>query len=235
MFWRKRKPQFDVKSPSPVNQLAGQLGVERRFAVRIRYPQTDCELLPAVFFENQPLKVHDISYGGCCLLDPNEKLGPSVGNDVHLILRFPDGSVSVHGRIVSRVDHKRHIQFLNLPKVRAQELKTAVEAGTQAQSLRSSLETVDQGPSLQAREIWTSVHGDSVIIEDHIHRLSQIQISGVRYTLYKQAWPVKGVSDPLTPRELSRLVVFLCNIPQPSELLSALVAHVENMAPQVAP
>jgi hypothetical protein len=231
MFWRKRKPQIDAQIPAPVNHLAGQLGVERRYAVRILYPQNYCTLLPTVYFNGSSLKVHDISVGGCCLLDPGEVLGASVGNDVHLVLRWKDGGISVHGRIVSRVDHNRHIQFSNLPKARAEELKIAISFGTRAQTVRSSMETVEQGPALQAREIWSSVHGDSVIIEDHIHRLAQITISGALYTLYKHAWPVKAVSTPLTRDELAGLIVFLCNIPQPTELLSALVAHVETMAP----
>lgn len=220
-----------MQRPSKVAHLAGKLGVERRYAVRIRCPQTDCTILPSIFFENQPIRMHDISTGGCCLIDPNEILGPSVGQDVHFILKFADGLVSVHGRIVSRVDHKRHIQFLNLPQARAAELKTAIETGARAQSVKSSLESVDQGPALVAREIWTSVHGDSLIIEDHVHRLSQITIAGKLHILYKHAWPVKDVSTPLTAEELGQLTVFLCNIPQPTELLSALIAHVENMAP----
>lgn len=220
-----------MHDPSPVANLAGKLGVERRYAARIRYPHMDCPILPAMFFENCSLRVQDISVGGCCLIDPNEILGPTIGTDVHLILRWPDGSNSVHGRIVSRVDDKRHIQFLNLPKLRAEELKSAISMGTKAQSVKASLETVDQGPLLQAREIWTSAHTDSVVIEDHVHRLAQITIGGAHYILYKHAWPVKDVSTPLSRFELARLIVFLCNIPQPSELLSALIAHVETMAP----
>ena len=231
MFWRKRKIKLDTDRPAPVNDLAGRLGVERRYASRIRYPQVlSSVLLPSAFFQGLPLKIHDISIGGCCLLDPSEVLGPSVGNDVHLILRFPDGGVSVHGRIVSRVDDKRHVQFLNLPKARAEELSVAINLGTKAQSLRSAIETVDQGPSLQAREIWSSVHGDSVTIEDHVHRLAQISINGVHHTFYKHAWPVTATGAPLTPKELAGLIIFLCNIPQPTELLQALIAHVENMS-----
>ncbi len=230
MFWRKRRPKLDADRPAPVNELAGRLGVERRYAARIRCPQVLCPILPSAFFQGVPLKIHDISIGGCCLLDPNQVLGPSVGTDVHLVLRWPDGGVSVHGRIVSRVDNKRHLQFLNLPKARAEALKTAIVFGTKAQSLRSALATVDQGPSLQAREIWSSVHGDSVIIEDHVHRLAQISIADAHYTFYKHAWPVNAAGAPLTRTELAGLVVFLCNIPQPTELLQALISHVENMS-----
>lgn len=230
MFWRKRKLNLDANRPAPVNELAGRLGVERRYAARILCPQVICPILPSAFFQGLPLKIHDISIGGCCLLDPNEVLGPSVGNDVHFVLRWPDGGVSVHGRIVSRVDDKRHVQFLNLPKARAEALRTAIAYGTKAQSLRSALESVDQGPSLQAREIWSSVHGDSVIIEDHVHRLAQISITDGHFTFYKQAWPVNATGTPLTHMELAGLTVFLCNIPQPTELLQALIAHVENMS-----
>jgi len=233
MFWRKRKPQMDSQ-PTPLVQLAGRLGVERRYAVRIRYPQMDCQILPAIFFQNQPLKVHDISTGGCCLLDAQGLLGASVGNDVHLILRWPDGAASVHGRIVSRVDHKRHIQFLNMPKVRVDQLRQAIHPGSRGLNVRPMMKGVENGPVMQAREMWSSLDGDSVIIEDHVHRLAQIILVGSQYTLYKHAWPVKDVSTPVTRNELAHLILFLCNIPQPSDLMSALVAHVETMAPQGA-
>ncbi|NJM10178.1 MAG: PilZ domain-containing protein [Bdellovibrionaceae bacterium] len=180
------------------------------------------------------LKVHDISVGGCCLLDSTEILGPSVGNDVHLVLRWPDGPVSVHGRIVSRVDHKRHIQFLNLPTARMEELKKAIAPAALGFNVRPTMKTVEHGPTIQAREMWSSLQGDTVIIEDHVHRLAHITLNGIQFTLYKHAWPVKDVSTPLTRIELAHLILFLCNIPQPSELLSALIAHVETMSPPEA-
>ncbi len=229
MFWRKAKSSF--KKPFAVAELAGKLGVERRYAVRIRYPQMDSPILPAVYYGTQKLQMFDISEGGCCLLDQSEVLGPSIGQDVHLVMHWPGGRNSVHARIVSRVDDKRHIQFLNLPQARATQLQTAIAFGTKAQSMRSTLETVDRGPALAAREVWSSVHGHSVVIEDHIHRLAQILIGDAQYTLYKRAWPVKNVSTPLTVEELGGLIVFLCNIPQASELLCALIAHVELMSP----
>lgn len=229
MFWRKRKPHHQVHAKVSVTQLATWLGVERRYAVRIRSPHVPVSLIPTVSFADHALKVHDISVGGCCLIDTNEVLGASVGNDVHLILSWPDGSVSVHGRIVTRVDDKRHIQFLNLPVARLAQIKAAVEVGTRAQSLRASLETVEKGPTLAAREIWSSVHGDSVIIEDDIHRIARITFQRREYIFYKQAWPVKESNVPLTPEELGTLIVFLRNVKQPTDLFDALTAHIEAM------
>ncbi len=123
--------------------------------------------------------------------------------------------------------------FLNLPKAQQDRLKGAVDLSARAQKIKCSLETVDNGPALQAREIWASSDGDSVIIEDHVHRLAQITINAHSYNFFKQAWPVRSESAaPLSDKELSYLIVFLANIPRQSELLSALIEHIEAMAPQ---
>lgn len=230
MFWRKRKATINSPEHTPLVKLASQLGVERRYAVRIKYPKRPNSLLPTIHFMNQSLKVHDISVGGCCLWDEAEHLGPSVGNEVHLILKWPDGSVSIHGRIVSRVDHKRHIQFLNMPTVRIENLKTTIAFGAAAQSLQCSLNAVTEGPSLVAREIWSSPHGDSVVIDNDIQRLAQIYLKGQRYTFHKQAPPVKNDSQSLSRDDIEQVIVFLCNIPQPSALIEALVDYVESLA-----
>lgn len=229
MFWSKRKAVVKHQS-SELYQLADRLGVERRQNVRVRYPRIECKILPTVQFEDKKLRVHDISAGGCCLLDAEGWLGPSIGTDVHLVLRWPDGAASVHGRIVSRVDHRRHIQFLNLPAARAEQIKAAISPGIRALSMRPVIPPVEQGPSVDAREMWSSIQGDTVIIEDHMHRLAQITLWGTQYTLYKHAWPVKGAATPLGRNELTELILFLSNIPVPSELLTALIGHMESMS-----
>ncbi len=234
MFWKKRTPQFNQPT-STLGRLANRLGVERRYSARIRYPKGPISILPQISFNNRRLEVRDISIGGCCLLDPNEFLGPAIGLDVHLILEWPDGPVSVHSRIVSRVDHRRHIQFLNLPSSRLEQLRAAIVPGTYGLDLRPVCDGTSDGPVMQAREVWSSLKGDAVIIEDDLQRLAQITIAGRNYIIFKEAWPAKAPSLPLTQNEFAELILFLSNIPQPSDLLEAFIAHLENLILRGAP
>jgi hypothetical protein len=234
MFWNKRKPHLKDYA-SPVRRLAKRLGVERRYSPRVLCPKIPTALLPAISFENRHFEVHNISVGGCCLLDPNGYLGPAVGHDVHLVLRWFDGSaVSVHSRIVSRVDHRRHIQFLNLPRERVKLIEQAIVPGILGEGMRVVYTGDVGGPLMQAREAWNSLKGDSLVITDHVHRLAQITMNGQTFEVFKEAWPQKD-SKPLTEVEFANLILFLNNIPQPTDLLEAFIAHVEATAQRGKP
>lgn len=233
MFWKK--PKFQINNSSvQLDKLASRLGVERRFAIRIHYPRIHSGLLPSISFNGKSLKASDISTGGCCLLDNQGVLGPSVGNEASLTLGWPNDSLPVRCRIVSRVDNRRHIQFLDLPAAKIKTLAKAIHPGSLALNVRPGVKAVEHGPTVMAREIWTSPAGDCVTIEDHIHRLAQISLAGVHYTLYKQAIPIKETSAPLSHSEMACLVIFLRNIPQPSEHLQALLTHVESFLQPVS-
>lgn len=230
MFWRKSKPQMNEQHALPVSRLAKRLGVERRYSPRVLCPKIPTALLPMVKFEGHFIQAHNISVGGLCLLDPNGYLGPAIGHDVHLVLHWFDGSaVSVHSRIISRVDHRRHIQFLNLPQERMKLIEQAIQPGVLGEGLRVVYSGDPNGPVMQAREAWSSLKGDTLIIEDDIHRLAQVTMNGEIYTLFKESWPQKN-QKPLTDVEFAALILFLNNIPQPTDLLEAFIAHVEEMA-----
>src|SRR5689334_11825069 len=104
MFWRKRKPH-EIKATQSLLQIVTRLGVERRSNVRVRYPNVAFNKLPEIFYSNYKFKVKDVSVGGCCLLDPEQVLGPQVGHDVELEMHWPTGIEKVKARIVARVDH----------------------------------------------------------------------------------------------------------------------------------
>lgn len=214
----------------PVSRLARRLGVERRYSPRVICPKIPTALLPSIAYEGKSIQAHNISIGGLCLLDPNEYLGPAIGHDVNLILRWFDGSaVSVHSRIISRVDHRRHIQFLNLPQERMKLIEQAIQPGVLGEGMRVIYNGDADGPVMQAREAWSSLKGDTLIIEDDVHRLAQVTLNGESYTLFKESWPQKD-QKPLTDFEFAELILFLINIPQPTDLLEAFIGHVEEMA-----
>jgi hypothetical protein len=209
--------------------LVGRLGVERRHAPRIRFPDYECHIHPIIEAGGTKLRIHDISVGGCCLIDPHEILGLEIGNEINLTLHWHDGSETIRARIVARVDDKRHIQFLNLRQERVELLKFLIEPATRG-ALVHRHAALKSGPALQAREIWSSFQGDSVTVEDHVHRLAQICLFGVEYTLFKSAWPVKEDRIPLTRQEVVSLILFLANVNHPSPLLNELSAHLQNLS-----
>jgi hypothetical protein len=209
--------------------LVGRLGVERRHAPRIRFPDYECHIHPIAEAGGTKLRIHDISVGGCCLVDPLEILGLEIGNEINLTLHWLDGAETIRARIVARVEHKRHIQFLNLRQERVELLKFLIEPATRGAFVHKHAAT-KSGPALQAREIWSSFQGDSITIEDHVHRLAEISLFGVQYTLFRNAWPVKDNSIPLSRQEVTSIILFLANVNHPSPLLNELSAHLQNLS-----
>ena len=231
MFRRKPKPDLSEGLPS-IHEMAGHLGIERRRALRVRYPRAACRRLPRFFVGATRLGVHDLSLGGCCALDPEIALGGKVGVKSALTAVWPDGEgEEIAIRIISRVDQRVHIQFLGLSPAREEQIRLAITCGARGQWLRQHRQPEGEGRILlAAREMWSSSYGDAVVIKDDVHLLAQITLFGVGYDLYRAARPVKRGSVPLSLDEIEDLALFLCNIPQPSDWLSALVAHIELLA-----
>jgi len=228
MFWRKAKPP---ESTSDVLKLASKMGLERRQFVRVKYPELQkFTVLPEIGFADSFFRVIDISVGGCCLFDPHEMLGSQVGVEVDLTLAWGGKIDHVKSRIVSRVGHRRHIQFLNLEKAKTDRLKDWMGPGIRGQGLK--LVTAAEGaagPALDADEVWTSLQGDSVIFENHVHRYTQINLNGKPYSIFREAWPVRDGNKPSRPKDLEQLVLFLVNAPQPSLRLKSLIITLQQM------
>lgn len=215
---------------SSVQALARQLGVERRLNARVLYPKRTTGPLPAISFDGQAIKVYDISVGGCCLHDPSEILGKDVGGELRLTLFFRDEAIEVRCRLVGRVDHRRHIQYLNLPPSRSSYLKAVINGAVNGSSLKQTWPPEFDGPALDAREIWSSLAGDSVTLVDDVHRTGQMSIAGMTYTLHKNAWPTDANGDRVPHHRLLALILFLANIPQPTGSIQLLLAELEALS-----
>jgi len=230
MFWRKKKPHLEV-SPSDLLSLASRLGVERRLNVRVRYPNHVhvCKL-PEISFAGHKFQVLDISVGGCCLLDPTEVLGPTIGTNLELELNWTTGSELIDARIASRVDQRRHIQFLNLGEKRQDLLKKYMAYGIRGSALRCHGTSNDSSLQLMAAELWSSLQGDSIIVERDMHRLAQIKIGDDQFMIFKEAWPARANGQGTCSKiELEQIILFLANIPQISKPLSAMLTSLEDL------
>jgi hypothetical protein len=229
MFWNKKSSPSFPQDPS-LQDLASRLGVERRTNVRVFYPERTTATMPAISFVGNAMRVHDLSVGGCCLIDLHETLGSNVGNELTLSLHFADGTEDVRARIVGRINDRRHVQFMDLKPARQEQLKAQMAFGIRAIGMKPGLKVVEQGPSLAARELWSSMKGDAVIVEDGVHRLAQAEIGGEIYYFYREAWPVDRNLQVVPTLTLNNLILFLANINYRSAALRGLLSQLEELA-----
>ncbi len=225
MPWRWRKT-FAQNTISSTHSLAKHLGVERRANPRIKLPLNAAfATLPSFLFSGQLLKLHDLSLGGCCLLDPKEVLGVSIGQEVVLVLRWPWGDEDLACRIVGRVHDRRHIQFLNMPFERQEKIKALIAPGLAGLHLRQVDLESDHGPVLNAHELWTSVHGESIIFREDHRQTAVIHLQQENLILTTQGWPSLDDGSLASPRQFEGLLLFLANVPNATPKLQSLVSR----------
>ncbi|MGZ3722098.1 MAG: PilZ domain-containing protein [Bdellovibrionales bacterium] len=229
MFWNRRNKSELKDSPS-LQSLATQLGVERRFAVRVRYPSSSqvCKL-PEIYFQSDKLKIADISVGGCCVLDPDGFMGPAIGHDIELNLHWSTVIETVKARIVSRVDHRRHIQFLDISSRRQAQLTKSMAYGVRGTSMTRHAHSSDLGPTMDAAELWSSPHMDSVVVENDVHRIAQVYLNGEQFMIFREAWPNKLPGGKCSKPEFEQVILFIANIPLPSPPLKGLLKYLEGL------
>lgn len=220
MFKRKRSPEENAISL--VQNYAHQLGIERRQSVRVRYPEPYLSRLPSVFFGEHKLQVHDMSVGGCCLMDPREYLGPNAGNEVELRLIWPEGEKNIRARIVAYVHVRRHVQFLDMAPDLIQVIKDALAPGVLGLTMKPLIEPDRHHLALHASEVWTSLNGETLSFLDDIHIAAELHLDGKDYRFARDSWPVTPANQPATPKEFENILVFLENVPQPSAAVIAL-------------
>lgn len=232
MFWRKKS---DVPEDLGLQALATQLGLEKRFSPRVSYPPKTNAGLPSISFNGRPLRVHDLSVGGCSLIDPTEVFGPDVGQEVELRLTWTTGEDVVRARLVGRVDHRRNFQFLDLAPARAERIRGLIGPGVRGLDLRGSVAASRGGPNLEAIEFWTSLAGDSVTIESHLQRIASVYIQGKTISVLRDSWPLDERSQPISRTDFDALTLFLANIPQRSRALGEILFLLEELGHEVIP
>ena len=228
MFNRGKGRASTLEQPS-IQQLAKKLGIERRLSPRVRYPLTNLELLPSVHSDKFSLRIQDLSMGGCCLIDPKEVLGPSIGNDIRLQIRWENQISDIDARVVSRVDHRRHIQFLNLSNGWQKRIRSTIEPGVRGASLRMAVNATAVGPTLDAKEVWSAATGDCLILCSEVHRRASFNICGGIYNLFYEAWPTNKDGQSINRGEFEALLLFLVNVVQPTQLIKEMIQDLTRM------
>ena len=224
-MWRKKR---SVEN-SLVHRLARELGVERRRNARVNYPRRINAGLPQIAFDGYPMRAYDISAGGCALHDPGEVLGKDIGVEVSLTIHFADRIEEVQCRLVGRVDHRRHIQFLNLPAARAQVIAKQIVPGVCGSVLKNSFKAEGAAPKLLAHEVWSSLAGDGLTLDVEGPRLAQAAFAGQMNTIHRTDWPTGADGRPLTQAQLNDLILFVANVRQPTAAVIALQDELEGL------
>ena len=218
MSWL-RAFKWKRSTPYEIIELANQVGVERRQNFRINYPDRGAlGELPNVTFAGHPLKIANISSGGCCILDPDEVLGPAIGQEVTLIFHWDKDSHDVRSRIVSRIGARRHIQFIQFSEKNQSRIRKHIEAAFRGSALRRVDSTSSARLTMEACEIWVSRLEDGVTLFDHPHLLGSVLFRSQEYLCYRRAYPVYGNDRKrMVPPELyETLILFLANVPNPT-------------------
>jgi len=228
MFWRRKKSTA-VDQVYGVQNYAAQLGIERRRNTRILYPHQNLSCLPSIFYGSRSIKIHDISAGGVCLIDKEDHLGPHAGQDLELRLIWPDCERVVKCRMVSRVDVRRHIQFLDLEGDRAEAIKRAIVPGVAGQTMKPLVGETDPSVQLQAREVWNSTQGDTLTFTHDVHVLAEMTVNTKAYRFFRDSWPVDSENKPATSSEVERILIFLVNCPRPSAAIRDLHSLVQSL------
>lgn len=219
-------------NPYETMGMAAQLGIERRQNFRINYPEGGAiGDLPSVTFMGNNFVIGNISVGGCALHDPNEILGPAVGQEVTLSLHWDKDSQDVKSRVVSRVHKSRHIQFMNLSEKNQLRIKKHIEPGFRGSSLRRVDSSSSPHLKMEACEIWISVMEDGVTLFDHPHLIASVLYRGIDYFCYRGAFPVYGSDRKrlVPPLIYENLVVMLANVPNPSPALKKFATELCQM------
>jgi len=221
-FKWKRNQTYEIAN------MAKNLGLERRLNYRVRYPDRGAiGELPWVTFAGHSFKIQNISIGGCCILDPDEVLGPAVGQTLTLSFHWKKDSHDVQSRIVSRVDSRRHVQFLNMSQKNQERIRKHIEPAVRGGALRR----VDSGGNanlrMEANELWISLVEDSMTLFDHPHLAGSILYRGQDYLCYRNAFPVFGNDRKriVSPELYEDLILFLANVPNPTPALRKFAAE----------
>jgi hypothetical protein len=212
--------------------LISTLGLERRQSFRIRYPEGGAlgELPTATFVGNR-MTLQNVSVGGCCILDPKEILGPDIGLEISLAFHWPSDSQDIRARIVSRVDHRRHIQFANMDDLHQKRIAQYIEPSFRGSALRRVDASTSRRLTLEACEIWVSVMEESITLFNHPHLLGSIHYREQDYLCYRQAFPVFGNDRKrvVPPETFDCLMLFLANTPNPSPSLKQFIAELSSV------
>lgn len=199
-------------SPTHLYEMAQRLNLERRLHPRVKLPRFASEDFcgPKVFFESHFIQLVDMSEGGVCLLDQEERVQARAGNDFNLTVSVGDHQDQVECRMVAMNLARRHVQFLNPPHQLILLLRDWIQTALRGQWLK-----VMSSPSAHKNQpiLWTSIYDDNLIWSQDPRWKYQLCVGEQNLNLSPNLRPVRSDTlKPISMEEYDRLLIFLENL-----------------------
>ncbi|MEK6554201.1 MAG: hypothetical protein AABZ31_03085 [Bdellovibrionota bacterium] len=184
--------------------------------------------LPQVYFNGDEMNVGNISSGGVLIIDDASQLGSTVGETIHLELRWVDYTAKIKSRIVGANLQRRHIQFTDFNMTATSRINRAVEYGLPgAKFYQAHQVTINpQLSSIDALEVWLDQVGNSIVFPkpDKQPHLAEFTYNNKKFFFSAHQWPIDGqTSRLLTPEEISEVLILLANFKNPSPRIRYLI------------
>lgn len=198
--------------------MARRHGLDRRLYTRIMIPPSDYCYLPKIIFDGTEFLIVDISVGGACVADPEEKLLSFLSQSVELKLWWPDLSESLLLQVAGVSKNvNRHLQFLNLSYFSRLRIEDLVRMGCLGNKM-SKAGPVEKTPiQLSVNELWTGPDGDVLQFFENPQIDGELNLGNLIIQFYHRSSPrvisLDGLqSRPISRAEISQVIVFLANI-----------------------
>lgn len=204
--------------------------LNRRKNTRIKYSHMGAVGgLPRIFLGGEEMNIGNISTGGILIIDDTGRLGETVGEIIHLELRWPDTSVELRSRIVGANLHRRHIQFVDFNATVFVRISQLIKSGF----LGSKFFKVDvTGANIVAEELWVGPTNESLVFHHKGQNLplAELHLNGETYELQPGQLPViKRSGAVINSQTLSEILVLLANLPDPSHHVRDLIERLQSV------
>jgi len=101
--------------------------------------------------------------------------------------------------------------FMNLSPRRQAFLHNVLVPGGRAQGLRKHVGASARGPGIEAQEMWSSMIGDSIVIENAVIA-STDSIAKSTLLAFRESRPAKENQEVCGENEFGQLILFLANV-----------------------
>ena len=212
-----------------LNQIASSAGIERRRSPRVLYPSCQApKVLPYILYEDFQVKAKDISVGGFCISSNalTDKL--TAGEDYEFQLKWDDSMIeSVSARMIAVSFQKIHFQFQDVTTKALDKLRLEIDIAQRGSKMKSTFFGLNEEIRTEVKEIWVNELGDRLVFiagQDLWVEASWMQQPIYFYSnTQSDQFPANWDTHLRT-----QLLVFLVNIPAPSDELKRLIDRVRE-------
>lgn len=228
----------DIKTAYTIQRLAITNAINRRKNTRVKYPHIGpVGRLPTIFFEEKALKIHDVSVGGVCVLDPLEELDLEAGQEFQLTFSWEDCSYDVVATMVRVNLDKKHVKLLNPNPDITVRLQLLLKPGYIGTKFHKVPQIPGSPVQLQALELWVGPTGESLSFihdPDNPEVLGEMRLFKTDIEFREDSPPVyrsKGrrheVGQRLDRELIKDIIICLANIKNPSQRVIDLIERIE--------